>query len=110
MTKARVAKLPLRDWVAFLERHPELKEAFEYEVMHLMSEIMAHTITLHLLDAPGPRAPLHAQAPRALRADAEEGARLLPQPLGRDAEPPEAARQDLTAGEAQRLQRCEGKR
>ena len=41
------------DWVAFLDRHPELKAGFEYEVMHLMSEIMAHTITLHLLDAPG---------------------------------------------------------
>ena len=31
--------------------------------MHLMSEIMAHTITLHLLDAPGPREALPAQAP-----------------------------------------------
>jgi CRP/FNR family transcriptional regulator, dissimilatory nitrate respiration regulator len=53
VTKARVAKLPLRDWVAFIERHPGLKQTFEYEVMHHMSEIMAHTITLHLLDAPG---------------------------------------------------------
>jgi len=53
VTKARVAKLPLREWVAFLERHPGLKQTFEYEVMHHMSEIMAHTITLHLLDAPG---------------------------------------------------------
>jgi CRP/FNR family transcriptional regulator, dissimilatory nitrate respiration regulator len=26
---------------------------FEYEVMHHMREIMAHTITLHLHDAPG---------------------------------------------------------
>ena len=53
VTKARVAKLPLPQWVAFLEQRPELKEDFEYEVMHLMSEVMAHTITLHLLDAPG---------------------------------------------------------
>ena len=53
VTRARVAKLPMRDWVAFLERHPGLKQQFEYEVMHGMSEIMAHTITLHLLDAPG---------------------------------------------------------
>jgi CRP-like cAMP-binding protein len=53
VTKARVAKLPLRDWVAFIERHAGLKQTFEYEVMHHMSEIMAHTITLHLLDAPG---------------------------------------------------------
>ena len=53
VTKARVAKLPLREWVAFIERHPGLKQTFEYEVMHHMREIMAHTITLHLLDAPG---------------------------------------------------------
>jgi len=51
--KARVAKLPLAQWAAFLDAHAELKAVFEYEVMHLMSEIMAHTITLHLLDAPG---------------------------------------------------------
>jgi CRP-like cAMP-binding protein len=53
VTKARVAKLALPQWVEFLEQRPELKEDFEYEVMHLMSEVMAHTITLHLLDAPG---------------------------------------------------------
>jgi len=53
VTKARVAKLPLPQWVTFLDRHPDLKQIFEFEVMHLMSEIMAHTITLHLLDAPG---------------------------------------------------------
>ena len=53
VTKARVAKLPMPTWVAFLEQHPKFKEAFEYQVMRLMSEIMAHTITLHLLDGPG---------------------------------------------------------
>jgi CRP/FNR family transcriptional regulator, dissimilatory nitrate respiration regulator len=53
VTKARVAKLPLPQWVAFMERHPSIKASFEYSVMRLMSEIMAHTITLHLLDAPG---------------------------------------------------------
>jgi CRP/FNR family transcriptional regulator, dissimilatory nitrate respiration regulator len=53
VTKARVAKMPLPDWVAFLDRHEAVKQAFEYDVMRLMSEIMAHTITLHLLDAPG---------------------------------------------------------
>lgn len=53
VTKARVAKLPLPQWAAFLDGHPELKDDFEYEVMFLMSEVMAHTITLHLLDAPG---------------------------------------------------------
>ncbi len=53
VTKARVAKLPLPAWVDFLERHPPIKSGFEYEVMKLMSEVMSHTITLHLLDAPG---------------------------------------------------------
>lgn len=53
VTKARVAKLSMPQWVAFLDRHPQFKAEFEYEIMRLMSEIMAHTITLHLLDAPG---------------------------------------------------------
>ena len=53
VTKAEVAKMPLPAWAAFLDRHPDLKEDFEYEVMYLMSEVMAHTITLHLLDASG---------------------------------------------------------
>lgn len=53
VTKARVAKLPMPTWVAFMEQHPTLKASFEYSVMRLMSEILAHTITLHMLDAPG---------------------------------------------------------
>lgn len=53
LTKARVAKLPLPQWVDFIERRPAVKALFEYEVMSLMSEVMAHTITLHLLDASG---------------------------------------------------------
>jgi len=53
VTKAQIAKLPLPQWAQFLDGHPDLKDDFEYEVMHLMSEVMAHTITLHLLDAPG---------------------------------------------------------
>lgn len=53
VTKARIAKLSLPHWCGFIDRHPVVKHAFEYEVMRLMSEIMAHTITLHLLDAPG---------------------------------------------------------
>lgn len=53
VTKARVAKMPMQQWAAFLDGYPELKDDFEYEVMYLMSEVMAHTITLHLLDAPG---------------------------------------------------------
>ena len=53
VTKTRVAKLPLPVWVEFMDAHPALKISFEHAVMRLMSEIMAHTITLHLLDAPG---------------------------------------------------------
>jgi CRP-like cAMP-binding protein len=53
VTKVRVARLSMPHWVEFLERHTEIKLRFEYEVMRLMSEVMAHTITLHLLDAPG---------------------------------------------------------
>ena len=53
VTKVRTVELPMPLWAEFLDRHPELKLRFEYEVMKLMSEVMAHTITLHLLDAPG---------------------------------------------------------
>lgn len=53
VTKTSVAKLAMPIWVELLERHPEVKARFEFEVMKLMSEVMAHTITLHLLDAPG---------------------------------------------------------
>jgi len=53
VTKVRVAKLSMQQWVSFLDRHADVKAHFEYEVMSLMSEVMAHTITLHLLDAPG---------------------------------------------------------
>lgn len=55
VTKARVARMPMKKWAEFLDEHKSLKEreSFEFEVMRLMSEIMAHTITLHMLDAPG---------------------------------------------------------
>lgn len=53
VTKARVAELPMPMWAEFIERHAEIKARFEYDLMKLMSEVMAHTITLHLLDAPG---------------------------------------------------------
>lgn len=53
VTKVLTAKLSMQHWVEFLDRHIKVKERFEYEVMSLMSEVMAHTITLHLLDAPG---------------------------------------------------------
>ena len=53
VTKVRTVKLGLPQWVEFIERHPDVMSRFEYDVMKLMSEVMAHTITLHLLDAPG---------------------------------------------------------
>jgi CRP-like cAMP-binding protein len=53
VTNTRVAKLPMPRWAEFLERHPRVKARFELEVMKLMSEVMAHAVTLHLLDAPG---------------------------------------------------------
>lgn len=53
VTKVRAAKLSMPQWVQFMESHPGIKSAFEFEIMKLMSEVMAHTITLHLLDAPG---------------------------------------------------------
>jgi CRP-like cAMP-binding protein len=53
VTKVRTAELPMPLWAEFLEKHPDIKSRFEYEVMKLMSEVMAHSITLHLLDAPG---------------------------------------------------------
>ena len=53
VSKARVVRLALPQWVDFLERHRPLKEHFEERVMRLMTEVMGHTITLHLLDAPG---------------------------------------------------------
>lgn len=53
VTRVRAAKLSMQHWVRFLERHAAVKSVFEFEIMKLMSEVMAHTITLHLLDAPG---------------------------------------------------------
>ena len=53
VTKARVASLPLPQWVEFLADRRTSKDLFESAVMRLMTEVMSHTITLHLLDAPG---------------------------------------------------------
>ena len=63
VTRARVAKLSMPHWVEFLDRHDAVKQRFEYEVMRLMSEVMAHTITLHLLDAPGRLSRFHRKHP-----------------------------------------------
>ena len=69
VTRVRAAKLSMEDWVAFMDGHPEAKGAFEFEVMKLMSEVMAHVITLHLLDAPG-------RVQRFMRKHAEIAERL----------------------------------
>jgi CRP-like cAMP-binding protein len=53
VTRVRTASVPMEEWVAFMDRNAATKAHFEFEVMRLMSEVMAHTITLHLLDAPG---------------------------------------------------------
>jgi CRP-like cAMP-binding protein len=47
------AALGMGQWVHFMDAHPQLKSEFEFQVMKLMSEVMAHTITLHLLNATG---------------------------------------------------------
>jgi CRP-like cAMP-binding protein len=69
VTKVRAAKLSMEHWVSFMARHPGIKNAFEFEIMKLMSEVMAHTITLHLLDAPG-------RVRRFMRKHAELAGRL----------------------------------
>lgn len=53
VTKVRAAMLSMQQWVHFMESHDSIKSEFELEIMRLMSEVMGHTITLHLLDAPG---------------------------------------------------------
>lgn len=53
VTKVRAAKISMEQWVSFMDHHAAIKSEFEFEIMKLMSEVMAHTITLHLLDAPG---------------------------------------------------------
>jgi CRP-like cAMP-binding protein len=69
VTRVRAAKLSMLQWAAFLERHARIKGEFELEVMKLMSEVMAHTITLHLLNAPG-------RVQRFMRKHAELAKRL----------------------------------
>ncbi len=63
VTPVRTAELPMPQWVDFLERQPGMMSHFEFEVMKLMSEVMAHTITLHLLDAPGRLSRFHRKHP-----------------------------------------------
>jgi CRP/FNR family transcriptional regulator, dissimilatory nitrate respiration regulator len=53
VTHVRVAQLPVQAWLDFIGRLPTVKDAFDLEVMRIMSDVMAHTASLHLLDAPG---------------------------------------------------------
>ena len=53
VTRVRAAKLSMQQWISFLDRHAGIRSEFDLEIMKLMSEVMAHTITLHLLDASG---------------------------------------------------------
>ena len=69
MTKARAAKLSMQHGWPSWSGTPTVKQAFEFQVMSLMSEVMAHTITLHLLDAPG-------RVQRFMRKHAELAERL----------------------------------
>lgn len=69
VTKVRVVRLSMQQWISFLDAHPKIKKVFEFELMKLMSEVMAHTITLHLLDAPG-------RIKRFMRKHAELAGRL----------------------------------
>lgn len=69
VTRVRAAKLSMEQWAEFMERHPAVKSAFEFQVMKLMSEVMAHVITLHLHDAPG-------RVHRFFRKQAQLGERL----------------------------------
>ena len=87
VTGVRAAELPMPQWVEFLEQNADLKLRFEYEVMKLMSEVMAHTITLHLLDAPGRLLRFHRKHPElAARIPKKELAaylNLTPETLSR---------------------------
>ena len=90
VTGARTAELPMPQWVDFLERNPGVMSRFEYEVMKLMSEVMAHTITLHLLDAPGRLSRFQRKHPDLAGTHSEKGACRLPQPDAGDLVAPEA--------------------
>nr|WP_231969579.1 hypothetical protein [Polynucleobacter necessarius] len=76
VTKAR---MPMKKWAEFLELHKPLKESFEFEVMRLMSEIMAHTINLAYARCSRPSRALLAQIRGFIRALAQERAGRLSQ-------------------------------
>src|SRR5437762_11693253 len=50
VTKVRIAELPIPLWAEFIVRHPEIQLRFGVVVMKLTSDVLAHGLTLHLLD------------------------------------------------------------
>ncbi len=66
LKKTLVAMCPMPSWKSFLDDHELLKHDFEFLVMRHMSDIMAHTITLHLLDAAGRMARFQRKHPEFL--------------------------------------------
>lgn len=66
VNKAIIAKCSMPSWKQFLDDHKQLKQDFEYQVMRHMSDIMAHTITLHLLDAAGRMARFQRKHPELI--------------------------------------------
>mgnify|MGYP003693750365 CR=1 FL=1 len=99
VTKARVAQLPLHEWVAFIgPAYRRSSRRFEYEVMQ--RDERDHGPHDHAAPArcAGPRAPLHAQAHR--RCSTAYRRRSSPSYLNisaGDAEPAQAPGQDLSA-------------
>ena len=63
--------------------------------MQLMSEVMAHTITLHLLNATGRVQRFVRKHGELLERIPKKGIGVLPESFAGDAEPAEAAREDL---------------
>lgn len=53
VTLVRVAQLPVQAWLDFIAQFPAIKDAFDLDVMRIMSDVLAHTVAQHLLNAPG---------------------------------------------------------
>ena len=49
--RSLVASLPMADWCAFLDRHPEAARAFQGQLVRIGSAIAEHAVTLLMLDA-----------------------------------------------------------
>ncbi len=87
LRKTIVAKCSMPFWKQFLDDHKRLKHDFEYQVMRHMSDIMAHTITLHLLDAAGRMARFQRKHPAFIqqlsKKDLAQYLNIAPETLSR---------------------------